>query len=230
MQPALTAGALVSTWEDGSRRLPVDRALLMLWAAGFDGDLADLSIAERDRKLLAVHSATFGEAIVTLADCPECDATVELEFGSDALTEAVVNIDVVEVEVDGAPVTLRPLSSRDLADAAQVDADEVEAFLLSRLTEGAVLSDEQQRQITALIESRESDTEVRLPLRCAECSTEWSEVFDPVEHLWSKVAEAAGRVLAEVAEIAAAFGWSEAEILAMSGPRRATYLAIVRQG
>src|SRR5690606_25623889 len=76
MQYRLTAPSILAAWEHGAGRLPLDRAIAILWAASTcdDVDPADLPLAERDRRLLAIRAATFGPTIPARATCPECNA------------------------------------------------------------------------------------------------------------------------------------------------------------
>ena len=54
MTEQLTAGSLLSAWEAGVNRRPLDRAIALLWSAGLAADIAGLPLAERDRALLGI--------------------------------------------------------------------------------------------------------------------------------------------------------------------------------
>jgi hypothetical protein len=224
----LSAAEIVAAWEAGERRSPLDRALMLLWAAGEEGDTAALPLAERDRLLLAVRAMTFGDTMACVAACPGCGETLEFDLTIAEIAPALVAPEPETIEHDGTNLAIRPIDSRDLA-LAPSDPVEAAAFLRARACPGSeTLPMEARSAIEARIEAREAEAELSLSLSCAACGTAWREVLDVVRHLWTEVAAAATRVMGEVAEIAAAFGWSEAAILAMSEPRRRGYLALAR--
>jgi len=227
----LSAAATLEAWELAEPLGPLDRALALLWAAGERGDLAALPLAERDRRLLALRDATFGESLDCVASCPECGAASEFALNASNLAQALTVPAPETIERAGASVALRPLDSRDLAAAAALPETEVPVFLRRRACPSAdTLPPELIAEIDSRIELREGAGELRLALACAHCDATWQESFDIAGHLWTELAAAARRVLAEVAEIAAAFGWSEAAILALSETRRRSYLTLARGG
>ena len=227
---ALSAEKIVTAWETGAGRGPLDRALVLLWAAEM-GDAADLPLAERDLRLLALRRATFGAVLEAVADCPGCGARVELALDAATLAGLLTAPGVERIPVPGADVTLRPLTSRDLAAAAGHDEDGIARVLRRRLSDhGDGLPEAALELIDAAIEAREAAGEIRIALQCADCGTGWHEPLDIAAHVWAEVAGAALKILGEVAEIASAFGWAEADIMAMAAPRRAAYLQLARGG
>ena len=69
---ALTPQQILTVWEAGLGQHPVERALTILLHAS-DGEagraLAELSLGERDRRLLHVREQTFGRALDAYAEC-----------------------------------------------------------------------------------------------------------------------------------------------------------------
>ncbi|MEM1130363.1 MAG: hypothetical protein AAGH83_07545 [Pseudomonadota bacterium] len=218
MAERLDTAAILSAWQTGQGRAPLDRALALLWAAGTDG-AADLTLAERDRHLLQVHRATFGGRLDLVCDCPECGETLEVSLEAAALAEALELPAPVPLP-DGQ--ALRDPTSRDLA--AVLDAADATAALRHRLTGGATLSVEAAQVADTAIEARAAATETTLRLSCDACGCEWTDFVDVPAIVWARVEGAAERALAETARLAAAFGWAEAEILAMNPVRRQAYL------
>ncbi|MDP9108718.1 MAG: phage baseplate protein, partial [Pseudomonadota bacterium] len=79
----LSASELLGVWERGRVQGPIDQALLLLTAACPDtstDDLARLSIGWRDHALLTLREWTFGRAITSITNCPQCGEQLELEF------------------------------------------------------------------------------------------------------------------------------------------------------
>lgn len=228
---ALTASGLVTAWEAGTDRAPLDRALVLLWSAGDRSDLPSLPLAERDRRLLHLRSATFGPALGSVATCPDCGARLEMEFDVRELAASLPHRDREALSLGGSRIELRPLNSSDLAAASRLPEDEVRSFVRAQLVERPeALDDELTGELDTLIEEREAKGELNITLTCADCAATWVEQLDVVDHLWREVESAALRILGEVAEIAAAFSWSEADILAMAPARRAAYLTLARGG
>ncbi|MEX0348073.1 MAG: hypothetical protein AB3N15_01525 [Paracoccaceae bacterium] len=218
MQDRLSATGLLAAWEAGANRRPLDRALAILWAAGAGGeDPAGLSLAERDRRLLALRRRCFGPVLHGRTSCPGCGAELETEIEADQL------IDALPV---GTGETPRALNSRDLAAVADLPAERVASALSARLAPGEEPSEALDRQV----EAQASAVVLKTDLTCADCGTSWSEVLDVVDHVWASVEQAATGLLREVAELAMRYGWSEAEILALSPARRSAYLSLARQG
>ncbi len=223
---------VIATWEIGAPLLPLDRALVVLSAGGLDEPLDELPLAARDRALLEMRSATFGDELSATASCPACEAVAEVRVGCRELADAIIDHPTEELSLGGTTVSIRSVSSRDLAEAVQASSGALDEEVRRRVLEpgsGTDLSADQLDRVAERIEERERDVEVRLALTCPECATTWSAVFDPVEFFWAEIVEAAQRALRDVADIAAAFGWSEADILAMTDTRRSRYLGLARE-
>ena len=71
---ALTAADLLNVWERGLTQSPVQRALALLAACADTpvDTLAQLSIGQRDARLLTLREWAFGSQIVGVASCPGC--------------------------------------------------------------------------------------------------------------------------------------------------------------
>ena len=230
MTPGLSASAIVGAWELAEARGPLDRALLLLWAAGAADEPAALPLAERDRRLLALRRASFGDGLACVVDCPACGAALELELSSAELADALPAAAPEVIEAGGTRVELRPLDSRDLAAAASLPESDVAGFLRARACGREALPEAVAAEVDARLEAREALTELTLSLACAACGAAWRDSLDVGAHVWSEVDQAARRMMGEAAAIAAAFGWSEAAILAMSDARRRVYLELARGG
>ena len=242
MSGGLTAAAILRAWEVGATRRPVDRALAMLWAAGpeSDDDLWALPLAERDRRLLALRQATFGDTLPCVTACPQCAMRLELQLSAEQVSAALRTPARETVERDGTAVALRALDSRDLAAAAAIaDPEAAAALLRARCCELGGGADEAgfdalpktlRSEIETRIEAREGAGEIRLSLGCEACAAQWEETLDVAQFVWLEIEIASRRLFGEVAELAALLGWSEADILAMSDLRRSAYLQLARGG
>jgi hypothetical protein len=215
---------------------PIDRALMLLALSGHPADdLADLPLAERNMRLIALRGAMYGRTQTMLCDCPRCGDTQEIDLPLDDLQEALATAPppLETITVEGTEVQLRALTSRDLSRIAhERDANRAATILLSSATStttNALTAPEtperNRAKVRARIEAREEAAFIRLSFACSACGHGWSEIFDPGEALFSEVSADAGRLIRQIVTLAERFGWSEAEILALPTERRATYLA-----
>ncbi len=210
----MTPSNVLAAWEAGAARRPLDRALAVLWAAGEGGeDPAELPLAERDRRLLAVRAETFGTEMEARATCPGCGAELELTLDARRLAGSLA-------PDDGGPC--RPLTSRDLA--AAVAAEDAAATLRARIA-GPDLDPDAAAAADRAIADAAARAELATRLTCADCAAEWTETLDVPAFVWAEVEAAAVGILSDVADLAAAYGWAERDILAMSPARRLAYLA-----
>ncbi|MGD1992197.1 MAG: phage baseplate protein [Anaerolineae bacterium] len=243
---ALSAGELLSVWEQGLAQPAAQRALMLLTAAYPEATpetLAHLSIGQRDHRLLQLRESTFGSQLVSVANCPVCGDYLELVFTVAELQLPHPN----NVPSENTPLTLemggyeahfRLPDSLDLAAAADCeDAAAARHLLLTRCLVSASREGEEvdidqlpedviQAMVTRMAQT-DPQADVRLALSCPACGHEWEMLFDIVSFFWKEIDAWAVRALHEVHALASAYGWDEADILAMSPARRRFYLEMI---
>jgi hypothetical protein len=242
---------LLAAWEHGrALRRQADRALALLAAAYTDiprGALAQLSIGERDRLLLALREQAFGSRLAAITVCPGCGARLEMEFEagevctaprpSEQAHDAATPLRLRHADYD---VTFRLPNSLDLSAVSEFDPlDESRRRLIERLVTRATRGDEPiaaqelpedvVNALDARLAEADPQAEILLSLDCAECSRNWQAPFDIVSFLWSEVDAWAVRLLREVHWLARAYAWREADILALSPWRRQCYLELLSE-
>lgn len=242
MRP-LSTSELLSVWERGQARPPVERALALLSAACPEETpdaLARLSIGRRDTLLMTLREWTFGPHLVSLAACPDCGERLELEM-------AVADLRVpstgpaperLEMTADGYEVSLRLPDSQDLATiTGETDLPTLRQRLLGRcllavrhLGEDAPLPEVLEEAAMARLAEADPQADVQLALSCPDCGCSWLAAFDIATFLWREIEAWAARILREIHALARAYGWSEAEILSLSPQRRQIYLQMVGGG
>jgi hypothetical protein len=238
MAAPLPAALLLEARERAARLHPIDRALLVLALAGGTGeDLAALPLAERDRRLIALRRATFGDRIACLAECPACGESLAFDLAAGRLLDGIGTAPEPEsLALSGWEIALRPIDSRDLAAAALTgDRKRAAATLVRRVMAvtrrpaeaeaGAEIPETVLEIAEAHIGDREAVCDIAVELQCVSCGAAWTAGFDIGAHLWEEIDAAARRLIGEVATLARWFGWSEADILAMPATRRHAYLA-----
>src|SRR4051812_34299294 len=78
---SLSASGLIEVWERGAGQLCVERAITMLSACTEESAdaLWELSIGDRDARLLVLYAGLFGPTLEAFAECPRCGE--RLEYG-----------------------------------------------------------------------------------------------------------------------------------------------------
>lgn len=247
---AISASELLDVWEAGHALSPVQRALALLMAALPDASppvLAEMSIGQRDVRLLSLRERLFGSSIVAVADCPNCAERVEMTFDvADVHTAHEVadernGREVFEVRVAGYVVQARAVNSLDVMHAIEaqgsVDLALIQQTILARCLIEARRGKKQIRvedlpdSVIGAVAQRMSDADpqadVQIALRCPKCGHEWQALFDVATFLWREIDRWAHRTLSEVHTLATAYGWRESDILAMSASRREHYLGMI---
>lgn len=228
---ALSAERLLRAWELGRERHPIDRGVLLhaLAEPGADPNaLADEPLGQRNRYLLALRTATFGQHLPAYLDCPACGERLELTLDA-ATLEALAPTAEGPVVVEG--LRFRLPTSRDLAAIAN---DTTAATAALRLLEICLVADDDKPvpqslaplmdEIGEALEQADPWADLSLASTCAACGHQWEARLDIAAFLWEELESRAKRLLDEVHILAAAYGWPEADILSLSELRRAAYL------
>lgn len=231
----LTAPQLLAVWEQGQRRHPLDRGLLLHALAEPERPvetLADLPLGVRNAALLRFRQACFGPELRAWLDCPACGERMEFELDPNQWP--------APPEAPEAPITVqghrfRRPGSRQLAELAGLtDEDQAARQLLRACAlepealprETAALTDLLDA-VDASLDTQDPCADLALTLHCPACDHAGSAGFDIAGYLWEELDSQARRLLDEVHALAQAYGWREPDILALSDTRRAAYLARV---
>jgi hypothetical protein len=242
---ALTAADLLNVWERGRCQSPVDRALSVLALGNSEAepdDLAELTIGERDARLLELRGNVFGPRIAGRADCPACGQSIEMNF----TVSEVQTVPASEVPETWAAkfgkyeINFRLPNSNDLATL--VPGDDIAIHkrclilrcVLNATCSGQPVAADQlpEDTVTALSERMselDPQGDVQLALSCPQCSHRWHAPLDIASFVWSEIHAWAVRLLHDVHALALAYGWPESDILAMSPWRRQAYLELIGQ-
>jgi len=233
---ALSPDRLLAVWENGLRRHPIDRALL-LFALAEPGappeELADVPLGRRNAALMALYRARFGTRLAAWADCPGCGERMEFAIDTDELPPPPQGGPEM---IDAAGRRFRRPTSRDLAQLSGEPDPEAAAQRLLREcaeTPDALPQDGESlgrvlESVETMMETADPWADLTLAMRCPACGQDDAAVLDIAGILWEEIDSHAQRLLDDVHALAQAYGWSEPEVLALSEPRRAAYLARVQ--
>ncbi len=235
---ALSVPDVLAIWERGLDASPSRRALEMLCYACPDtepGQLAALSIGQRDRLLLSLRELSFGSLLTGLVDCLNCGERIETAFRATDLPAAAPVVES-ELSVGRYQLRIRPPNTNDLAFASDPDLMRARVQLLLRCVVLAradgveIESRELPGNVLDAAEGRLSEldplSDIQFAIDCPGCHTRRTVAFDIVSFLWREIEAMAHRLLREVHTLAAAYGWTEPEVLALSPVRRQCYLEL----
>jgi hypothetical protein len=230
---------LLALWEQGLRRHPVDRALLLCaWARPEvpGSRLPELPLGAINAALLRLREACFGGRIDAYVDCPRCGERLSLLLDAqDLLAGAAESDSRADFELAG--FRFRVPCSRDLAAMAGMakgtvlDAEAAAHRLLELCClEARHAASGELVELLAEVETGlaalDPTANLSLALACEACGHRWEADFDIGVLLWEEIEARARVLLAEIHGLARAYGWTEPEILALSPERRAAYLEL----
>lgn len=246
MRP-LKAMELLAVWEHSLNRTVLERVLTLLTAACPEIEseaIAELSIGERDARLLQLREWMFGSHLVNTAECPQCTERVEWENQiadiRTQLSQCISSPAEFSLNVANYSLRFRLPNSTDIAAVMNVSrGDSTPQELLKRCIASSRHSGEAcdpvslpEDVLAALgrrIEELDPQAEIRIDLTCPQCSHKWDVLFDIASFLWTEINHWAGQTLRTVHKLASAYGWSERDILNLSPVRRQLYLGLVNQ-
>lgn len=206
--------------------------------------MADLSIGERDTRLLQLREWMFGSRLQNTAYCPKCSTPVEWETDLKTILH-LQNLPPegpskeYNLQVDGFTLRFRLLNSNDLLRAASDHAYQANPKKLLSECILEVQHEQQNYGVEALpdtvlealnkrIDEEDPQADIQMIVNCPACSYNWEAPFDIMSYLWIEVDNWSKHILQEVYVLARAFGWSEHNILSMSTQRRQLYLEMLR--
>lgn len=236
---------MLKVWEHGLNQPLLQRALILLVAAcpELEPDAAaELSIGQRDERLLQLRERLFGSKLVNTAVCSECSERVEWENRvADIRIPSLQDESMAsefEFKTDNYHLHFRLPNSLDLADVIH-NEDKSEAIkgLLIRCILKAECAGEDQavdqlpdhiiQSLNQRIEALDPQARILIHLCCPACSHSWDAQFDIASFLWTELNDWAERMLLTVHKLAVGYGWSERKILNLSQIRRQLYLGML---
>jgi hypothetical protein len=203
--------------------------------------LSDLPVGERDRRLIDLRSAVFGEQITSVVSCPACHEKLDLEFRTSDVRQPGLEFESPDflLEIDGFEVSFRLPTTRDVGVVLQSSGDPEDAAraLLARCIQRVVVDGEPgsiddltvdaRNQVMSAMEDADPQSHVEIGVTCPSCDHVWDETFDILSFFWTEIEALAIRLMQEVHLLASTYGWSETEILAMHPQRRNMYLNMI---
>lgn len=242
---ALDAEALLDLCDRIQDARGTDRALAVL--AQFDDGTFDhwekRPLGHRDRRLLSVYRAVYGDDIQGIAHCASCRAAMEVTMRADTLDALMTGRragSAVWLEYASGNFTCQyrcPDSTDQRAVEATSDTCEARRLLIARCVRvprhhGApiAISDIRADDLSAIgeaIDKVDPGAVVTLTVTCAACRAENSVVFDSAEFLRRALQSDGRALLYEIHALAQAYGWRQGDVFALPARRRKAYVAMV---
>jgi hypothetical protein len=203
-------------------------------------------VGDREALLLHLRRLTFGDRLQGVADCPDCEAKMDLDLRiSDLLLppyEDCRQLYETEITDNG--------SAYRLSFRLPTGADQEEAAILARSSDHGTATEALLRrcvlhidggpgatadeippavaeQLPETMSELDPQAEVLLDLSCPACGHDFLAPFDTGAYLFEELRSRSNRLYREVHLLALYYHWSEAEILAMSEGKRQRYLDLL---
>jgi hypothetical protein len=234
----LLPATMLQIWERGGAWHPIDQALLVLQTTDpvkQVDELATWTVGQRDRRLIEIRQATFGDHIAGYAECPSCRSGVEFELSCRRLIEQDGETESVSQRIlhDGRQWELRAPNSRDLSRAASA-SDPARARLslwtscVRSIDETGTSDDNPTDSYDSVLLNKlaalDPLAEILIGLTCSSCGHIWQSLFDIVTFLWREIRTSSRRLLQDIDALARTYGWTEGEVLGLSDQRRRLYV------
>lgn len=239
---AVGSKELLDIWEQTTHLGLIQRSLHLL-AAIYQvqvESVAALSIGDRDLRLLLFRERIFGTQLKSIAHCSACGGKAEWEMQTETLrlqSPATTPNAGFHWQDGDLSVRYRLPDSADLLRAMRTP-DEAEPIrfisaCIQDVTQKGIeassdtVTEMQLRALAEHMSARDPQADIRMELKCPDCSRIWSAPFDIMRYLWTEIDSWAYRLIGDIALLARAFGWNETEVLALSPGRRRLYLDLI---
>lgn len=236
----MLAQQVLDIWEqaNGKEIEAQTQLLLSLSESGAPVEpLSNLTIGERNHRLLELRQQLFGSKIEAYVECPKCNQALDLAFFIDQLGfDHVRGLPAEQVIESGAITAMVSLpNGHDLIALANVEtAEKGRELLFSRClsdlrkdghaVEVSELDENDLSSLETLIAELDPRMELLFNLSCPACENQWQAPFEVDVYLWHEFDTYVRELLEDIHLLARAYGWSEKEILAMSEKRRRYYV------
>jgi hypothetical protein len=242
-QSGLSAAELLEVVDAGADGNAATRGSVLAAAAApeVSGErLEQLTLGDRDGRILDLRCATFGDTLRGRVTCPGCGSMLTVKIPRQEVSRGEpVNESAqapsVRIEEGPLAVEARSPDGRILATAAACDGEEAARRALIRecvtvsVADGSdfdplELDDELLKRVGDAIVELDPQAEVGVTMACAGCANEWTPILDIAQFFWRELSATSVQLLDEVHQLAIGYGWSEEQVLRLSSRRRREYV------
>ena len=228
--PGLDPPALLAAWDRGIRQGPLERALILLAAAGdgTGGEGGAVDVGTREVLLARLLEGTAGGLVWGRTVCRSCREPLDVPVDVAAIARQPVHEPdaLLSTVVDGAEVRFRLPTSDDLGRLRGMAPAEARSWLLARCVaaDAGAVPEAAAEAVEAAMEEASPAGAIELDVGCPACGARTTAALDISVLLWAEIEAQAVALLGDVHTLATAYGWTEAQVLALSPERRARYL------
>jgi hypothetical protein len=242
-QRGLSAAGLLEVVDAGADGNAAVRGSVLAAAAAPEvaGErIQELTLGDRDGRILGLRCATFGDTLCGRVTCPACGSALTVRIPRDEVSRGeTVNESErpasVRIEEGSFVVEARSPDGRILAAAAACEGEDEARRALIRgcvTVSGADggdldplgLEDELLERVGEAIVELDPQAEVGVTMGCAGCGNEWTPILDIAQFFWRELSATSVQLLDEVHQLAIGYGWSEEQVLRLSSRRRREYV------
>lgn len=242
---SLSAEQLLLVWEQAHGFSILQKNLLLLEMIQEESEqteIADLSIGQRDTRLLTLRTSIFGSSLHNTIDCPNCNSKMEWDMNlQDLMVQPETdreNSHEHELIVDELQVRFRLPNSRDISRVLSENGDEVMPVSLLKQCILDIKPVKGKKKVTSIpenvisvlgekISELDPAADISMNISCPSCGFQWEATFDIMSYLWAEIDNWAHKTLQEVYILASAFSWAEKDILNMDAGRRQYYIEMI---
>jgi hypothetical protein len=232
---------LLEVWESAQDLVPSDRALKFLDLASPLSEaeaLHDLTIGERDQRLMQLRKSLFGSSLEIQVPCDACRETMEatLDLDQVAAPGGAGDSHYHAVEIKGRSFRVRAPTVKDVAELRGIrDRNAIVMALLASCVQEsngttldpAHISSDDVAEIAQYMAQIDSAADIVVALACPHCGASSQKCLDITHILFREIGDYARQMLHDIHVIASAYGWTESDILSISATRRRAYLDMI---
>ena len=247
MRP-LSAAELLQVYDEATGMSVIEKTWLLLGRACEIEDwkrLGNLSIGNRDAKLLQLREWMFGNKLKNMIRCPACSEMVEWECSTEDFHLQPVKqdefVETFSLLQDGFNIHFRLPDSYDVLkfSAEENQLSHINQLLTECIIDITDANNEKYapdvlpaiawQTLEESMSKQDPQADINMQIACPHCRHQWNAVFDIMSFLWAEINNWAKHIMQEVALLARAFSWSEKDILAMPSQRRRSYIEMIYQ-
>jgi hypothetical protein len=211
-------------------------------AALAPGDVANATVADRDRLVAGLYTHAFGDRIESHRDCAACGRAFEVNFSLSDLLQSLDEkaretarryLPAAEGFYDlGSGISFRlptVADERALRGLAGAPAERTSGALIERCVrrEDGAAGDVPIGAVEAAMDAVAPLLSLELPVRCALCGHAQEIDFDLLEFLLAALARERPLLVREIHALATAYGWSFGEIVGLSREQRRAQVDVI---
>ena len=198
---------------------------------------SELTIADRERALVAIYQNTYGPKVNSVVKCNTCNQPFDLDFKLDEVVNSFrPQGEIKKEDVNGRYVyttdtnlSFRLCTGADELAVMGMDALQAEVEIMRRcLLEGEM--DSVKSELPDLMEKVAPLFDTEFDANCPECSSKQKFHFNLQQYLLTSLIQEKKQLTLEAHSLATAYNWGLAEILELPRTQRRMFMNLLDSG